>query len=57
MKLMRESKFFAEQAAVFNNRASGAKEVELASECALVTIYKGRQTDTLDDLRHQTFQE
>ena len=46
-----------EQAMVLHSRSASTHDVTRAGERALVIIYNGRSTDTLDSLRHQRFRE
>ena len=55
LKLMSTHSLFQEQAKVFSRRDSVRSEVIAAEEMALVAIYKGQASDTLDMLRHQRF--
>ena len=48
---------FREQAIVLHSRSASTHDVTRAGERALVIIYNGRSTDTLDSLRHQRFRE
>jgi len=57
LNLMKESPYFALQATVFSDQKSEPGEIARAGENAMVVIYKGKTTDTLDKLRHQKFLE
>jgi len=51
------SSLFREQAKVFHSDLASAHDVIDAGEKALVLIYNGTMTDTLDSLRHRRFCE
>ena len=46
---------FQDQSAVFMKEDATHEEVAKAGEKALISIYKGKNTDTLDNLRYQKF--
>ena len=51
------SSMFREQAKVFNSDSASTHDVVDAGEKALVLVYNGKLTDTLDSLRHKRFCE
>ena len=57
LKRFRANITFREHAAVFDAYPATQSDVIAAGEKALVIIYNGRSTDTLDSLRHQRFCE
>ena len=57
LKRFRASTTFREQAAVFNSYPVNPDDVIAAGERALVIVYNGKSTDSLDSLRHQRFCE
>ncbi len=54
LKKFTASHQFREQAKVFNTHSASMQDV---GEKALVIIYNGKLTDTLDSIRHQRFCE
>lgn len=57
LTLLKNNDIFCQQAVVFGNPNSTPAEIVAAGEKALVCIYKGKSTDTLDSLRFARFQE
>ena len=57
LKKYQTNNSFREQATVLHSRSASTHDVTRAEERALVIIYNGRSTDTLDSLRHQRFRE
>lgn len=57
VKRFQTSSAFREQAKVFNAHSASAHDVVDAGEKALLIIYNGKATDTLDSLRYQRFCE
>ena len=57
LKRFRASHTFCEQAKVFDTHSASIHDVVDAGEKALVIIYNGKSTDTLDSLRYQRFCE
>ena len=57
LKRFKASTTFQEQATVFDTHQATPKDVIEAGEKALVIIYNGKTTDTLDPLRYQRFCE
>ncbi len=57
LKMFTASHPFREQAKVFNIRPASMQDVVNAGEKALVIIYNGKLTDTLDSLQHRRFCE
>ena len=57
LKKYQTNNSFREQAMVLHSRSASTHDVTRAGERALVIIYNGRSTDTLDSLRHQRFSE
>ena len=57
LKKYQTNNSFREQAMVLHSRSASTHDVTRAGERALVIIYNGRSTDTLDSLRHQRFRE
>ena len=55
LKRFRASHIFCEQAKVFDTHSASIHDVVDAGEKALVIIYNGKSTDTLDSLRYQRF--
>ena len=57
LKKYQTNNSFREQAMVLHSRSASTHDVTRAGERALVIIYNGRSTDTLDSFRHQRFRE
>ena len=57
LKRFRASHTFCEQAKVFDTHSASIHDVVDAGEKALVIIYNGKSTDTLDSLQYQRFCE
>ena len=54
---IKESDMFREQAKVFYEHLASTDDVAEAGEKAIVILYNGRSTNTLDSLRHHRFCE
>ena len=57
LKKYQTNNAFREQAKVLHTHSASMHDVTCAGERALVILYNGRSTDTLDSLRHQRFRE
>jgi hypothetical protein len=57
VKLLRENEVFREQAEVFLSNNSTQNDIQAAGEKALLVLYKGKPTETLDQLRARLFSE
>ena len=57
LKKFIESDMFWEQAKVFYEHLASKDDVAEAGETAMVILYNGRSTDTLDSLRYHRFCE
>ena len=57
LRKFKASSTFREQAKVFDTNSASLHDVVDAGEKALIIVYNGKLTDTLDSLRHQRFCE
>ena len=57
LKKFRSSKQFQELAKVFNRESANEREISNAGEQALVLLYNGKTSDSLDSLRYKHFHE
>ena len=55
LKTYQTNNTFREQANVLHTHSDSAHDVTCAGEIAMVILYNGISTDTLDSLRHQRF--
>ena len=56
-KKLQEARIFTEAVDVFSKRTATVEEVVSAGERAIVSLYNGNPTDTLDELRFRKFSE
>ena len=57
LKLIKDNKVFRQAADIFQSSESSKAEIKKAGEKAMLIVYRGKETDSLDTLRHQRFQE
>ena len=55
LKLIKDNKVFCQAADIFQSSESSKAEIKKAGEKAILIVYRGKDTDSLDTLRHQHF--
>jgi len=57
LKLIMDNEHFRQLAQIFESSDSSKDEIMEAGEKAMVILYRGKETDVFDTMRHQRFQE